>query len=47
MSKGNGTSVISIYIPPKKRLDEITTMLTEEYGKASNVKDKLNRLSIQ
>jgi len=29
-SRGNGTSVISIYIPPKKRIDEVTTMLAEE-----------------
>ena len=46
-SRGNGTSVISIYIPPKKRIDEVTTMLADEQGKASNVKDKINRLSIQ
>jgi peptide chain release factor subunit 1 len=45
-SRGNGTSVISIYIPPKKRLEEITTMLMDEHGKAANVKDKTNRLSI-
>jgi hypothetical protein len=42
----NGTSVISIYIPPKNRLEEITTMLMDEHGKAANVKDKTNRLSI-
>ena len=46
-SRGNGTSVISIYIPPKKRLEEITTMLNDEFGKAANVKDKINRMSIQ
>ena len=46
-SRGNGTSVISIYIPPKKRIDEVTTMLADEQGKANNVKDKINRLSIQ
>jgi peptide subunit release factor 1 (eRF1) len=42
----NGTSVISIYVAPKKRLDDVTNMLSEEIGKASNVKDKINRLSI-
>lgn len=45
-TRGNGTSVISIYIPPKKRIEEITTMLIDEHGKANNVKDKTNRLSI-
>lgn len=30
----------------KKRLDDVTNMLSEEIGKASNVKDKVNRLSI-
>jgi len=39
--------VISIYIPPKKRLDDVTTMLSDEIGKAANVKDKINKMSIQ
>jgi peptide chain release factor subunit 1 len=42
-SRGNGTSVISIYIPQKKRIEEVTTMLTDEHGKAANVKDKINK----
>ena len=33
----NGTSAISLIIPPKKAVTDITKMLTEEFGKASNI----------
>lgn len=41
-AKGDGTSRISIVVPPKKALAEISTKLVEEYGKATNIKDKNN-----
>ena len=33
----NGTSAISLIIPPKKSVNETTKMLTEEFGKAANI----------
>lgn len=41
-AKSDGTSRISIIVPPKKALAEITNKLADEYGKASNIKDKRN-----
>jgi len=41
-AKGDGTSRISIVCPPKKALAEISTKLVDEFGKASNIKDKRN-----
>lgn len=46
-AKGDGTSRISIIVPPKKALGEILGKLNEEYGKASNIKDKKNAKSVE
>ncbi|KAF5140878.1 peptide chain release factor subunit 1 [Vairimorpha ceranae] len=45
-SRGNGTSMISLIIPPKDQIHRITKMLTDEYGTASNIKSRVNRLSV-
>ncbi|AFM98251.1 eukaryotic peptide chain release factor subunit 1 [Encephalitozoon hellem ATCC 50504] len=45
-SRGNGTSMISIIIPPKDQISRISKMLTDEYGTASNIKSRVNRLSV-
>ncbi|WUR03443.1 eukaryotic peptide chain release factor subunit 1 (ETF1) [Vairimorpha necatrix] len=45
-SRGNGTSMISLVIPPKDQIHRITKMLTDEYGTASNIKSRVNRLSV-
>jgi peptide chain release factor subunit 1 len=39
-------SVITIVIPPKKQVSEVTNMLLAESGKASNIKDRTNRNSV-
>merc|ERR1719347_1275266 len=44
--RGNGTSMISLLIPPKSQLAVWTRLLTEEYGTASNIKSRVNRLSV-
>ena len=36
--KGKGTELVSLYIPPKKALHEVTSSLRDEYGSASNIK---------
>lgn len=44
--RGNGTSMISLIIPPKDQICRSTKMLTDEYGTASNIKSRVNRLSV-
>lgn len=45
-ARGNGTSMISLIIPPKDAISRVTKMLQEEYGTASNIKSRLTRLSV-
>ncbi|CAH01552.1 translation termination factor eRF1 [Kluyveromyces lactis] len=45
-ARGNGTSMISLVIPPKGQISMIQKMLTDEYGTASNIKSRVNRLSV-
>lgn len=46
-ARGNGTSMISLILPPKKQMADVNKMLTDEFGKASNIKDRVNRQSVQ
>lgn len=43
---GNGTSMISLIIPPKDQLFKIIKNLEDERGSASNIKSRVNRLSV-
>lgn len=45
-ARGNGTSMISLIIPPKDQISRISRMLADEYGTASNIKSRVNRLSV-
>ncbi|KAH8158350.1 hypothetical protein CIB48_g9902 [Xylaria polymorpha] len=45
-ARGNGTSMISLIIPPKDQISRISKMLAEEYGTASNIKSRVNRQSV-
>lgn len=45
-ARGNGTSMISLIVPPKGQISLLQRMLTEEYGTASNIKSRVNRLSV-
>jgi peptide chain release factor subunit 1 len=42
----NGTSMISLIIPPKDQIPRVQKLLAEEYGTASNIKSRVNRLSV-
>lgn len=42
----NGTSMISLIIPPKDQISRVGKMLAEEYGTASNIKSRVNRQSV-
>ncbi|KAJ1951680.1 translation termination factor eRF1 [Linderina pennispora] len=45
-ARGNGTSMISLVLPPKTQLAQTNSMLANEYGTASNIKSRVNRLSV-
>ncbi|ROW12794.1 hypothetical protein VMCG_00648 [Cytospora schulzeri] len=45
-ARGNGTSMISLIIPPKDQVSRAAKMLAEEYGTASNIKSRVNRQSV-
>mmetsp|Transcript_6851 Transcript_6851/g.12222 ORF Transcript_6851/g.12222 Transcript_6851/m.12222 type:complete len:459 (-) Transcript_6851:1579-2955(-) len=45
-AKGNGTSMISLIIQPGTQISQINKMLSDEYGTASNIKSRVNRLSV-
>ncbi|KAG5362468.1 Eukaryotic peptide chain release factor subunit 1 [Yarrowia sp. C11] len=45
-ARGNGTSMISLIMPPKTQIPQYSKMLTDEYGTASNIKSRVNRQSV-
>jgi len=45
-AKGAGTSMISLIIPPNDDISRVSKLLTEEYGTASCIKSRVNRLSV-
>ena len=45
-ARGNGTSMISLILPPKDQISRAAKMLADEYGTASNIKSRVNRLSV-
>lgn len=44
--QGDVTSMISLILPPKDSISRAQAMLTSEYGTASNIKSRVNRLSV-
>lgn len=45
-ARGNGTSMISLIAPPNSQISQLNRLLTEEYGTATNIKSRVNRLSV-
>nr|WP_257789213.1 peptide chain release factor aRF-1 [Methanopyrus sp. SNP6] len=45
--RGQGTELITIYIPPEKRLSDVIAQMREEYSQASNIKSKRTRKNVQ
>lgn len=45
-ARGNGTSMISLVVPPKGQIPLIAKMLADEFGTASNIKSRVNRQSV-
>ncbi|KAL2917777.1 translation termination factor eRF1 [Polyrhizophydium stewartii] len=46
-ARGNGTSMISLIIPPGDQISRVSKMLAEEFGTASNIKSRVTRQSVQ
>jgi peptide chain release factor subunit 1 len=45
-ARGNGTSMISLLIPPGDQVAKVGKLLADEAGTASNIKSRVNRLSV-
>eukprot|EP00884_Botryococcus_braunii_P001701 jgi/Botrbrau1/11531/Bobra.0393s0010.1 len=45
-ARGNGTSMISLIMPPKDQVSRVQKMLADELGTASNIKSRTNRQSV-
>ncbi|KAL3133294.1 Eukaryotic peptide chain release factor subunit 1-1 [Trebouxia sp. C0009 RCD-2024] len=45
-ARGNGTSMISLIMPPKDQVARVQKMLGDEFGTASNIKSRVNRQSV-
>lgn len=43
----NGTSMISLIIPPKDQISRVAKMLADEFGTASNIKSRVNRYDLE
>lgn len=43
---GDGTSMITLLLPNKKEIHQVNQTLVDEYGAASNIKNRVNRLSV-
>ncbi len=45
--EGRGTELISLYIPPGRKISEVMNKLKQEYGTASNIKSTTTRKNVQ
>ena len=45
--QGQGTELISLYIPHDKRISDVTAYLRDEHGSAANIKSKSTRTNVQ
>ncbi|MEM2128990.1 MAG: peptide chain release factor aRF-1 [Candidatus Bathyarchaeia archaeon] len=45
--EGRGTELVSLYVPPGRQISEVTQMLKEEWGTASNIKSNTTRKNVQ
>lgn len=45
--EGRGTELVTVYIPPTKRIHDVMTDLRNEYGTAVNIKSKTTKKNVQ
>jgi len=46
-SRGNGTSMVTLVIPPKENIGNAMSLLGNEFSQAANIKSKQTRDSVQ
>jgi peptide chain release factor subunit 1 len=44
--EGRGTELITLYVPPERRIHDVMANLREEYGTASNIKSRTTRKNV-
>jgi len=44
---GSGTQLVTIYVPPDRRISDVVAHVTQEHSEASNIKSKDTRTSVQ
>jgi peptide chain release factor subunit 1 len=45
--EGSGTQLVTIYVPPDKKLSDVQQHVTQEHSEASNIKSKQTRTAVQ
>jgi peptide chain release factor subunit 1 len=45
--QGDGTELITLYIPPDKQIFDVTNQLKDEFGQCANIKSKQTRTNVQ
>jgi len=45
--EGDGTELITLYIPPDKQIYDVTGQLKDEFGQCANIKSKQTRTNVQ
>lgn len=45
--EGSGTQLVTIYIPPDKRINDVVAHVRQEHSEASNIKSKQTRTNVQ
>jgi peptide chain release factor subunit 1 len=45
--EGRGTELVTVYIPPSKKIHDVMTDLKNEWGTASNIKSKTTKKNVQ
>ncbi len=45
--EGRGTELVTLYVPPGRQISEVTQMLKDEWGTASNIKSNTTRKNVQ
>ncbi|MCX6687909.1 MAG: peptide chain release factor 1, partial [Methanoregula sp.] len=47
LQQGDGTELITLYVPPDKQIYDVTGQLKDEFGQCANIKSKQTRTNVQ
>ncbi|MED5271818.1 MAG: peptide chain release factor aRF-1 [Candidatus Thermoplasmatota archaeon] len=45
--KGNGTELVTVYLPPDRQISDVRQLLQNEHGQAANIKSKATKKNVQ